>query len=123
MDLISENCLGGLYSNGSIGNLLLTLKGRTFSIRFCEFINVRKRLNSINWETILMNTNNLDDVHEISFTIKGDIAKLSLEEALQLWELLNSAHYLFSLNDLLNRNKMAAVHNLPLSLQHAPATV
>lgn len=119
MDLISENCLGSLYTNGSIGNLLLYLKGRTFSFRFCEFINVRKRLNNMDWESILLNTNSFDDLHEISLTIKGDGALLSLEEAIQLWELLNSAHYIFSLNDLLNRNGMATAHKLPLSLTTA----
>lgn len=119
MDLISENCLGSLYTNGSIGNLLLSIKGRTFSFRFCEFINVRKRLNTTDWEGILLNTNSFDDIHEISLTIKGDGTLLNLEEAIQLWELFNSAHYIFSLNDLLNRNGLTAQHKLSLSLNRA----
>lgn len=116
MDLISENRLGSLYANGTIGNLILSIKGRTFSFRFCEFINVRKHLNNMDWKRILLNTNTFDDLHEISLTIKGEGALLNLEEAIQLWELLNSAHYVFSLNDLLHRKGMAAPHKLSLSL-------
>lgn len=120
MDLISENCLGSLYANGSIGHLVISLKGRTFAFRFCEFINVRKRLNNTDWENILLNTNAFDDHHEISMTIKGDSVLLNLEETIQLWELFNSAHYIFSLNDLLSRNGITTTHKLPLSLSTVP---
>lgn len=116
MELICENRLGSVQTQGSIGNLFLHIKGEAYTLRFCEFISTRKRLNSINWESILLNTNTLDDIHSIPLSLKGKGIKLELSDALLLWELLNSAHYIFSLTDLLNRKGVSAEHKEPLLL-------
>ncbi|POY36755.1 hypothetical protein C3K47_10380 [Solitalea longa] len=112
MKLVCKNELGGIYIDAAKAGLLLEVNGKKSSLRICEFLLLRQRVNDIDWEGILLDTNTDDDFHQFSFTIRSKSTIYDLTETLRLRDLLNTAHFYFSLKDVLTRSGVSMEYNL-----------
>ncbi|UKJ06821.1 hypothetical protein [Solitalea lacus] len=112
MNLVCKNELGGIYTEESKTNLLLAVNDKTTSLRICEFLLLRQRLNDVDWEGILLDTNPDDDLHQFSFTVRSKAIVFDLAESLRLRDLVNTAHFYFALKDVLNRSGVYMEHHL-----------
>ncbi|MCO4292393.1 hypothetical protein NF867_05905 [Solitalea sp. MAHUQ-68] len=112
MKLVCKNELGGIYIDAAKAGLFLEVNGKKSSLRICEFLLLRQRVNSIDWEGILLDTNIDDDFHQFNFSIRSKTVIYTLTEAIRLRDLVNTAHFYFLLKDILTRAEVSMEYNL-----------
>ncbi|SMO71708.1 hypothetical protein [Solitalea koreensis] len=114
MILLCQNELGEIFNDSSKACLQLVLNGKKTSLRICEFLLLRQRLNDTDWKGILLDTDPKDDFHRIGLSIKSKAVVFELHNALRLRDLTNTAYFYFSLKDMLSRSGVTMQHDLTI---------
>lgn len=105
---ISYNIKKSLYT--------LTFKDQEYSMHFCEFINVYRKINSINFDVCLLSTDSKYDTNKLVLFRSNKILKLSLLEMVQVKDLFEGAMFSLKLRDLLYRSTTQTT--IPLHPEH-----
>ena len=103
MHLIYESVNGNIQQSDNENCFFLDFKSEVYKLKVCSFIALKSKLDKINIEEILLSASDSSDIEIISLCNNDRILVLTIEEVIELRELLAGAMVMIELNSIVHQ--------------------